>query len=78
MRADRVLDVRGLSCPWSCLKTLSIIRLLKPGQVLDVLCTDALTVKDLTCILEQTENHLLGVEKQPDFFRLHVLRGPKR
>lgn len=76
MKADRILDARGWSCPWCCLKALSVLRRLKPGQVLDVLCTDPLTLKDLPCILEQTENHLLGVEKHPDFFRLHVLRGP--
>ena len=75
MRTDRVLDVRGCSCPWCCLKAMSILRLLRPGQILEVLGTDPLTLEDLPHILERSGDKLIGVDKQPDFFRMFLLRG---
>jgi tRNA 2-thiouridine synthesizing protein A len=75
MRTDRILDVRGCSCPWCCLKAMSILKLLKPGQILEVLGTDPLTLKDLPHILEQRGDKLIGVDKQPGFFRMFLRRG---
>jgi TusA-related sulfurtransferase len=54
---------------------MSILKLLKPGQILEVLGTDPLTLKDLPHILEQGGDKLIGVDKQPDFFRMFVRRG---
>jgi tRNA 2-thiouridine synthesizing protein A len=76
MKADRVLDARGWSCTWCCLKAISILRTLESGQVLKVLGTDPLALEDLPRILERTDNQLIGVEKQPDYFRLYLRRGP--
>ena len=75
MNADRMLDMRGWSCPWCCLKALSMLRALESGQILEVLSTDPLTLEDLPRILEQTNNHLIGVEEEPDYFRLYLRRG---
>jgi tRNA 2-thiouridine synthesizing protein A len=76
MKADRVLDGRGWSCPWCCLKAMSMLRTLESGQVLMVLGTDPQALKDLPRILERTDGQLIGVEKQPDYFRLYLRRGP--
>ena len=76
MNADRMLDTRGWSCPWCCLKALSMLRALESGQILEVLGTDPLTLEDLPRILERTNNHLIGVEEEPDYFRLYLRRGP--
>ena len=54
---------------------MSILKLLKPGQILEVLGTDPLTLKDLPHILEQRGDKLIGVDKQPDFFRMFLRRG---
>lgn len=78
MKADRVLDARGWSCTWCCLKAMNLLKLLKPGQVLEVLGTDPLTLEDLPRILERTGNQLIGMDKQPDCFRLYLRSGPKR
>lgn len=77
MRGDRVLDARGWSCAWCSLKVMSMLKLLKPGQVLEVLGTDPDTLKDLPHILEQSEDQLIGIDKQPEFFRLYLRRGRK-
>ena len=76
MKADRVLDAREWSCTWCCLKAMSVLRTLESGQVLKVLGTDPLVLEDLPRILERTDNQLIGVEKQPDYFRLYLRRGP--
>ena len=54
---------------------MSLLKLLKPGQVLEVLGTDPLTLKDLPHILEQSGDQLIGIDKQPDFFRMFLRRG---
>ena len=54
---------------------MSLLKLLKPGQVLEVLGTDPLTLKDLPHILEQSGDQLIGIDKQPEFFRMFLRRG---
>ena len=76
MKADRVLDARGWGCPWCCLKSMSILRALESGQILELLGTDPQTLEDLPRILEGTDNHLIGAEKESDYFRLYLRRGP--
>lgn len=76
MTPDRVLDARGWDCPWCCLKAMSMLRALESGQILEVLGTDPLILEDLPRILEGADNHLIGTEKEPDYFRLYLRRGP--
>ena len=76
MKADRVLNARGWSFPWCFLKAMSMLKNLEPGQILEVLGTDPLTLKYLPRILERTDNQLIEAEKKPDFFRLYLRRGP--
>ena len=38
--ADKVIDLRGMSCPWSILKAKSQLIAMKPGEVLEVLASD--------------------------------------
>lgn len=54
---------------------MSMLTLLKPGQILEVLGTDPLTLKDLPHILAQKGDQLIGIDKQPEFFRMFLRRG---
>jgi tRNA 2-thiouridine synthesizing protein A len=76
MKAKEVLDARGWGCSWCCLKAMSMLRDLESGQILEVLCTDPVTLKDLPRVLERTDNELIRVEKEPDYYRLYLYRGP--
>ena len=78
MTVDRVLDARGSSFPWCCLKAMSMLRKMKTGEVLEVLGTDPLTLEDLPLILQRSENELIRVDKDKNFFRLYLRRGPAR
>jgi len=46
MKYDKMLDVRGLSCPMPIVKARQEVNTLQPGQVLKVLSTDRGSVKD--------------------------------
>jgi TusA-related sulfurtransferase len=74
-KVDKILDVRGWSCTWSILKAKSELKQMKPGQVLEVLVTDALTLKDLPPILRESEDEVIRVDEGPEFFSLYVRKG---
>jgi tRNA 2-thiouridine synthesizing protein A len=57
--ADQVLDACGLNCPLPILKTKKAINKMEIGQVLEVLSTDAGSVKDLEAFCNQTGHKLL-------------------
>jgi len=78
MTVDQVLDARGSSFPWCCLKAMSMLSKMKPGEVLEVLGTDPLTLEDLPLVLQQSEDELIKVDKGENFFRLYLRRGRKR
>jgi tRNA 2-thiouridine synthesizing protein A len=57
--ADQVLDASGLNCPMPILKTKKALKQMESGQVLEVISTDAGSVKDLVAFCNQTGNILL-------------------
>ena len=71
----QVLDARGSSFPWCCLKAMSMVEKLKPGQVLEVLGTDPLTLKNLPRILANSDHELIKVDIEAGCFRLYLRRG---
>ena len=48
------LDLTGLKCPLSALKTRKALKLLQPGDVLEVHCTDPLSVIDIPALIGET------------------------
>jgi TusA-related sulfurtransferase len=77
-KADKVLDVRGWSCRWSILKAKSELKRMEPGQVLEVLSTDPLTLNDFPAILRKTDDEVIRVNEGLDFFSLYVRKGNSR
>ncbi len=74
-KADKILDVRGWSCPWCILKAESLLRLMEPGKILEVLVTDPQIIKDLPSVLRQSNDQLIKVDQQQEIYRLYVRRG---
>jgi tRNA 2-thiouridine synthesizing protein A len=74
-RADKVLDVRGWSCPWCILKTRSELTRMNQGQILEVLGTDPQAMRSLPVVLGRAGDEVLAVEDGPEFFRLYLRRG---
>ena len=48
------LDLTGLKCPLPALKTRKALKLLQPGDVLEVHCTDPLSVIDIPALIGET------------------------
>jgi tRNA 2-thiouridine synthesizing protein A len=52
--AQTKLDLTGLKCPLPALKTRKALKSLKPGDVLEVHCTDPLSVIDIPNLIRET------------------------
>ncbi len=48
------LDLTGLKCPLPALKTRKALKALSPGDVLEVHCTDPLSVIDIPNLIRET------------------------
>jgi tRNA 2-thiouridine synthesizing protein A len=48
------LDLSGLKCPLPALKTRKALKPLAPGDVLEVCCTDPLSVIDIPNLIRET------------------------
>jgi len=48
------LDLTGLKCPLPALKTRKALKSLEPGDVLEVVCTDPLSVIDIPNLIRET------------------------
>jgi tRNA 2-thiouridine synthesizing protein A len=48
------LDLTGLKCPLPALKTRKALKALKPGELLEVRCTDPLSVIDIPNLIRET------------------------
>jgi tRNA 2-thiouridine synthesizing protein A len=48
------LDLTGLKCPLPALKTRKALKTLTPGDVLEVHCTDPLSVIDIPNLIRET------------------------
>jgi tRNA 2-thiouridine synthesizing protein A len=75
--ADKIIDLRGVSCPWSILKAKSQLTNMKPGEVLEVLASDPMMFEDFPKVLGQSGHHLIEIDEQQGYSRLYVRRGQK-
>ena len=48
------LDLTGLKCPLPALKTRKALKALSPGDFLEVVCTDPLSVIDIPNLIQET------------------------
>lgn len=55
----QVVDAKGLSCPMPIVKTAQAIKGLASGQLLEVLATDAGSVKDFAAWAKSTGNPIV-------------------
>ncbi len=73
MNSDEKLDACGLTCPLPLLKAKQALNKLTSGTVLEVVCTDAGSVRDFEVFAKQSGHELLGQEEADGQFT-HWLR----
>ncbi|MEH7356114.1 sulfurtransferase TusA family protein [Neobacillus drentensis] len=60
IKANVILDAKGLACPMPIVKTKKAMNNLEGGQVLEVLATDKGSKADIKAWAESTGHHFLG------------------
>jgi tRNA 2-thiouridine synthesizing protein A len=73
IQITRQLDARGLTCPMPIVKTAQAMKELAAGDILEVLATDAGSVKDFAAWSRTTGNPLIESSVDGPIFRF-VLR----
>jgi tRNA 2-thiouridine synthesizing protein A len=58
------LDLSGLKCPLPALKTRKALKALRPGDLLEVHCTDPLSVIDIPNLIRETGDKVEIREQQ--------------
>ena len=62
----RQLDLTGLKCPLPALKTRKALRGIRPGERLEVRCTDPLASIDIPNLINETGDRLEATERDGD------------
>jgi tRNA 2-thiouridine synthesizing protein A len=57
------LDLTGLKCPLPALKTRKALKSVKPGDRLEVHCTDPLSVIDIPHLIQETGDRIEFTER---------------
>ena len=57
------LDLTGLKCPLPALKTCKALKALTPGALLEVHCTDPLSVIDIPNLIRETGDRIEITER---------------
>ncbi len=73
----RRLDASGLSCPLPVLKARKILIGMQPGETLEVVTTDPMSVVDMPVFCAQAGHTIVREEKQDDRFVFTIERGAK-
>jgi tRNA 2-thiouridine synthesizing protein A len=78
MRPDRELDARDLLCPLPVLRVRKVLEEMQPGEVLQVIATDAMAAIDIPHFCVEAGHQHLGMTQDVDQ-QVHVIRrGPRR
>lgn len=72
IKADQVLDAKGLSCPLPILKTKKAVEALSKDQVLKVETTDPGSKNDMASWAKRTGNEILSMEEGSGTFTFYI------
>jgi len=72
LKADQVLDTKGMLCPIPVLKTNQTMKGLPPGQILQVLATDPASKPDLAAWSRTSGTEILRVLEQDGSPKVYV------
>src|SRR5690606_24153061 len=73
IRADHVLDAKGLACPMPIVRTKKAVNELEPGQVIEIQATDKGSKADLEAWAKSSGHQYLGTTEDGEVLK-HYLR----
>jgi tRNA 2-thiouridine synthesizing protein A len=77
MAPDRTLDASGLTCPLPVLKARKLLTRMHPGEVLEVVTTDPMSVVDMPVFCAQAGHIIVGEEREGSRFVFAIERGTR-
>ncbi len=69
------LDLIGVIAPVSLFKCKSTLKAMPKGSILKVFINDDEVVKDLTLIINRSNDSVLMLKKQDDYTMIQIMRG---
>jgi tRNA 2-thiouridine synthesizing protein A len=72
----RTLDASGLNCPLPVLKARKVLITMHPGELLEVITTDPMSVVDMPVFCAQAGHRIIREEKRERDFVFVVERSP--
>jgi tRNA 2-thiouridine synthesizing protein A len=74
LQIAQTVDARGLSCPMPIVKTAQAVKALPSGALIEVLATDAGSVKDFAAWSRTTGNELVESSSDGAVYRFVIRR----
>jgi tRNA 2-thiouridine synthesizing protein A len=74
LQIAQTVDARGLSCPMPIVKTAQAVRTVPSGALIEVLATDAGSVKDFAAWCRTTGNELVESSSDGAVYRFVIRR----
>ncbi len=75
IKADHILDARGLYCPEPVMMLHNCVRDMASGEVLHVVATDPSTQRDIPKFCTFLEHELLGQCVEGEFFVYYIRKS---
>lgn len=72
MKADLVVDTKGMACPMPIVKAKKALDGLALGQIMEVQSTDKGSVNDFQAWVKQTKHELLSYEEDNGIYKFFV------
>lgn len=61
---DKVLDLKGFICPRPMIMTMSVLKSMEKGQVLQIICNDSTTKYSIPSLCERWDFRLLEMKEE--------------
>ena len=75
VKADQILDCKGLSCPMPILKLAKEIKGMESGKILELLGTDPGSKTDVPKWCEKTGNELLEDQEDGGVYKFYIRKA---
>ncbi len=75
LKADVVIDTKGLQCPRPLLKAKQTLESMQAGEVLEVIANDMTAKTTFSAYLKRSGDNLLAIHEDGGVIRLFIKKG---
>jgi tRNA 2-thiouridine synthesizing protein A len=72
MKADVIVDTKGMACPMPIVKAKKAFDSMQTGQIMEVLSTDKGSLNDFQAWVKQTKNEMVSHEEENGVYKFLV------